>query len=191
MIRLTRRLSIRRLGTLVAAVTLVGAGLIATTGAAAVAHTTPIFDLDGVYRDIGDHRIRMSADGDVITVDLSPFGRPNGTGLVTSPRTIVVNFPDDRTYVGTLIDPHHIRWSNDTVWSKVAQLQNVVGMPFDVAVQAMRRDGFAVQQGAGVIDCRNLGMVAQQSPGAFAVVAPGSTVVLQIGVRPAPPRSCQ
>lgn len=52
--------------------------------------------------------------------------RPNGTGEVLSENPVVINinFPDDRTYIGTLINENQIQWCGlgalrtDNVWTR-------------------------------------------------------------------------
>lgn len=181
---------LRRIGTLVAAVTLMGAGLLATTGAAAVAHETPVFPLTGTYVDGTNIAIGITNVGDVIIVNL-PGGRPAGHGVVVNAHTIFVDFPDDQSYTGTLVLPGTIRWSNNTSWVKATQIPNVIGQSLTQATQTLQAAGFTSAFAGGVVDCNNLGVVARQTPGAGRWAAPGATVQLRVGTRPAPPRICE
>ena len=59
-------------------------------------------------------------NGGVITIDKSNKqvtakdmgSRPNGTGvlLCENPDVVLINFPDDRPYTGTLINQNQIQW---------------------------------------------------------------------------------
>jgi hypothetical protein len=59
-------------------------------------------------------------------VKISMGSRPNGNGVVLceKPDVILVDFPDDRMYVGTLIKNEQIQWSalgtlqTNNVWNR-------------------------------------------------------------------------
>jgi len=59
-------------------------------------------------------------------VTVTMGSRPNGKGIVLceNPDVILVNFPDDRMYVGTMINDKQIQWSgvgelrDNNVWNR-------------------------------------------------------------------------
>ncbi|GEM_PF-4997036 len=59
-------------------------------------------------------------------VSVTMGSRPNGEGTIISqnPDVILVNFPDDRTYIGTLINDNQIQWcglgslGTNNVWNR-------------------------------------------------------------------------
>jgi hypothetical protein len=182
---------IRRVGTLVAAIALTGAGVLATTGAAAVAATPTVFNINGVYAAGSSVGMRISNVNDAITINMSSLGRPTAHGVVVDSDTIFVDFPDDQGYAGTLIAPDTIVWSNNSVWRKARQVPNVIGDTVSQATTTLQAAGFTVTLGGGIVDCDNLNRVARQTPGAGQFAAPGSSVRLLVGTRPTPPRVCE
>jgi len=182
----------RRIGTLVAAITLTGAALLATTGAAAVAHPTTDFDLNGTYADAGNNLATIRNTGTVVIVDLAAPGRPDGHGVVVDHATIFVDFPDDRSYTGVLVAPGTIRWSNSTEWTKAKAVPDVSGLTVNGATQALAAAGFTPNWGGTVVNCDYApGQVADQSPRAGTLVRPGSAVRFRTATRPTPPRVCE
>ncbi|MCS6959818.1 MAG: hypothetical protein RMK91_07180 [Pseudanabaenaceae cyanobacterium SKYGB_i_bin29] len=57
-------------------------------------------------------------EGRNLTVDMSAYRRPTARGTLITSSQARVTFPDDATFVGTLVSPSCIRWSNGTVWTK-------------------------------------------------------------------------
>jgi hypothetical protein len=93
---------------------------------------TPIvtpFDLNGQW-DAGSGPDRPAtigvADNGTLSVDLSPFNRPIGRGGINDNTHITASFPDDQTYIGTLVAPNRIFWSNHTTWTKLGDLVGTV-----------------------------------------------------------------
>ena len=57
--------------------------------------------------------------GYTIHVDMSLLNRPDAFGYFVNASTLVVVFPDDRDYTGTIdANGRTIGWSNNTVWNK-------------------------------------------------------------------------
>jgi hypothetical protein len=75
--------------------------------------------LGGYWTAVGPQRAVISVSSQSITINMSAFGRPAAHGSIINDSTFTVNFPDDRTYAGTLEGPETIRWSNDTVCTKM------------------------------------------------------------------------
>src|SRR5262249_11424904 len=111
---------------------------LALTGAAVLAAATPasarrapvavtaampaiatVFDLNGRYTDGVSARPRITDVSDRLTIDMSYAHRPTATGIVINASTILVTFPDDATYTGTLLAPGTIVWSNRSLWFKL------------------------------------------------------------------------
>jgi hypothetical protein len=73
--------------------------------------------IKGVWRYEGKGiPVRYDSNHNVISVNMSNFGRPNAKGRMLSATQIEVNFPDDATFVGTLNGQGKISWSNGTEW---------------------------------------------------------------------------
>src|SRR5262249_10325210 len=58
-----------------------------------------------------------------IVIDMSAFNRPAARGWFVDRTHIRVNFPDDATYTGEVLDPTRITltriiWSNGSVWQR-------------------------------------------------------------------------
>lgn len=59
-------------------------------------------------------------------VTITMGSRPNGNGIYISenPEVVYINFPDDRAYIGTLINEHQIQWcgigsfKDNNVWNR-------------------------------------------------------------------------
>lgn len=60
----------------------------------------------------------ISVNGDSLWIDMSAYGRPGATGRILDKFTIEVTFPDDATYIGTLVRENRIEWPNGTIWEK-------------------------------------------------------------------------
>ncbi len=123
----------RGLAVLGAALALAGAAQFATAAQAnaqpaAVQATPTVFDLNGTYDVGGPARPVISNVNDILTVDMSAFGRPTANGVVINSDTIAVTFPDDATYGAKLLWPERSsgptarsgtssHWSRCPVWS--------------------------------------------------------------------------
>jgi len=94
-----------------------------------VNHTIPfnVIDLNGGWVDQNGVRPYIylynspnAGGGYSLTIDLSLVNRPDGFGYFVNGSVIAIVFPDDREYTAT-IDPdgRTIRWSNNTVWTKL------------------------------------------------------------------------
>lgn len=94
-----------------------------------VNHTIPLnvidlnggwVDPNGVHPYIYLYHEPAASGGYALTIDLSLVNRPDGFGYFVNGSTIAIVFPDDREYSAT-IDPdgRTIRWSNNTVWTKL------------------------------------------------------------------------
>jgi phospholipase C len=70
----------------------------------------------------------LSKAGNTISIDMSATHRPTATGHVVDSTHISVNFPDDKTYTGTLQEPNILRWSNNTTWTQVKAIQTVIDL---------------------------------------------------------------
>ena len=71
-----------------------------------------VINLEGRWRGEGDEnsgRAVISVSSSSITINMSTFGRPAAHGSIINDSTFNVNFPDDRTYTGTLEGPKIIR----------------------------------------------------------------------------------
>lgn len=80
-----------------------------------------VIDLAGVWVEStsGHPGPIFTLSGSAITVDMSTDGRPQAHGTLIDSTNISVTFPDDgRTFIGKLIPPGTIFWSNDTAWIK-------------------------------------------------------------------------
>jgi hypothetical protein len=79
-----------------------------------------LVDLNGAWAGPGNETpyIYIYGEGNPIFVEMSLLNRPDGFGYFVDQDTIVVVFPDDRDYTGTLIDSNTILWSNDSIWRK-------------------------------------------------------------------------
>ncbi len=78
-----------------------------------------VLNLNGDWTDGSTRNATISKDLQDLTVNMSAFNRPTAHGSVTAFDTINVTFPDDKTYTGHLEAPNKIRWSNNSVWTKV------------------------------------------------------------------------
>lgn len=77
-------------------------------------------DQNGVHPYIYVYNSPSSNGGYTISVDLSLVNRPDGFGYFLSGSAISIVFPDDRDYTGVLENNGRtIRWSNNTVWTKL------------------------------------------------------------------------
>ena len=77
-----------------------------------------VFDLNGQWMIGGVLGPVFTVHGNSISIDMSALNRKTATGTVMGSSAISVNFPDDKTYSGTLQAPGVIRWSNNSTWSK-------------------------------------------------------------------------
>jgi hypothetical protein len=76
-------------------------------------------NLGGDWTDGSTRRAVISVEFTSLTIDMSAFNRPAASGSVLDWNTIEVTFPDDTRYTGSLQAPNRIRWSNNSVWTKV------------------------------------------------------------------------
>jgi hypothetical protein len=86
---------------------------------------TTVIDLNGKWAAGGVPGPTIHVQGNFITVDMSAypgkFGektRPLASGIVLDPNHILVMFPDDTDYTGTIELPNTILWSNHSSWAK-------------------------------------------------------------------------
>ena len=103
----------------------VGLGLASVTalaGPASAAHAKALetlnVNINGRWTDVGIAKPIIEVNGSSVFVDMSYAGRPNATGSVVGPTKILVNFPGDNVYVGT-VTANLISWSNGSTWRKV------------------------------------------------------------------------
>lgn len=192
------KINIRRIcSTSSAVAALIGAGVLAVAAPASaqpaqrsarqtMAATTTVFDVNGIYTDGGSARPRISDVNDILTIDMSSQHRPTATGVVINADTILVTFPDDATYTAKLVAPGTIRWSNGSIWQKLAVVvvPDVTGLLKAQAVAALQSAGLtAVAQNR--LTCDTLpGHVDQQLPAAGAQLVPGSVIQIFIAVKP-------
>jgi hypothetical protein len=158
-----------------------------TAEPSAVAATTSVlFDLNGTYTDGGSARPVISDVNDILTVDMSSQHRPNANGVVVNDDTIVVTFPDDATYGAKLVSPGTIQWSNGSRWRKLtfATVPDVVGSTAATATSRLTSTGFAVRRQTQVTCDELPGHVARQNPIGGTSAPLGSTVVIDIAVKP-------
>ncbi len=78
-----------------------------------------IFDLNGRWTGGTGPGPFFSVNGNGLSVDMSAFHRPTATGFVINSTTISMTFPDDRTNTGRLESPNTIRWSDNSLWTKL------------------------------------------------------------------------
>ena len=76
-------------------------------------------NLNGDWTDGSTRNAAIFVEFKSLRVDMSAFDRPAATGSIVDGSTIEVTFPDDLTYTGQLQAPNRIRWSNNSVWTKV------------------------------------------------------------------------
>ena len=112
------------------------------TTIASTAAITPIFDLNGKYSAAGAPGPIIHLSGNIITVDMSAYHRPNGTGLLTSSKSARITFSDDKTvpngtYDVTLTAPNTITFlQNKSTWHKTANLVGTLLMSIPAEVIA-------------------------------------------------------
>lgn len=85
-------------------------------------------DLRGAWASGGVAGPFVSVTGNSISIDMSASHRPTASGQVLDSTHISVNFPDDKTYAGALQAPDVIRWSNNSIWTKVAAIRTVIDL---------------------------------------------------------------
>lgn len=74
-------------------------------------------DVNGAWTDTV-RTAHIQNVGGYLTVDMTEWGRPAAHGFVANPSTIFVSFPDDASYVGTVLEQGFIHWSNDSFWQR-------------------------------------------------------------------------
>jgi hypothetical protein len=155
-------------------------GLVAGFAAPASAATATVFNLNGTYSDGGSARPVITNVNDNLTIDMSSQHRPNASGFVLAVDRILVSFPDDTTYLATLLAPGTILWSNGSAWSLTRSVPNLFGLTETGAVAAIRAAGFVPGTRSTFADhlCTfpNKPAVGSQSPQAGAAALPGSAV---------------
>lgn len=77
-----------------------------------------VMNLAGEWTDGSSRNAVISVDLSSLSVNMSAFNRPAARGRIVDWSAIEVTFPDDRTYTAQL-QPPHIRWSNNSAWTKV------------------------------------------------------------------------
>lgn len=77
-----------------------------------------VLNLNGKWASGGTAGPVISVSGSAIVVDMSAYHRPTAHGSIVNSTTITVDFPDDKTYTGTLQAPGTIKWSNGSSWTK-------------------------------------------------------------------------
>src|SRR5262249_40498586 len=88
-----------------------------------------IIDLNGQWSDGGAARPVISVKNNSISIDMSASHRPNALGSLIDSSHISVNFPGDKSYTGAIQQPNTIKWSNNSVWIKVANtIQTVIDL---------------------------------------------------------------
>lgn len=191
------KINIRRIcSTSGAVIALIGAGALAFAAPAnaqpaqrsvrpAVAGTTTVFDVNGIYTDLGSARLRITDVNNILTIDMSSQHRPDATGVVINADTILVTFPDDATYPAKLVAPGTIRWSNGSVWQKLAvvAVPDVTGLMKAQAVAALQSAGLTAQAQTQ-FTCETPGSVVRQIPAAGTQVVSGSLVQIFIAMKP-------
>jgi hypothetical protein len=78
-----------------------------------------VVNLNGNWTDGSSRSAVISAELAALTIDMSAFSRPTAHGSIDGQSSITVTFPDDRTFTGQLQPPNTIRWSNNSVWTKI------------------------------------------------------------------------
>jgi hypothetical protein len=76
-------------------------------------------NLNGDWTDGSSRSAIITVDISSLSVNMAAFDRPAATGRIVDWSAIEVTFPDDRTYTAQLQPPNQIRWSNNSVWTKV------------------------------------------------------------------------
>ncbi|MBK3635168.1 PASTA domain-containing protein, partial [Streptomyces sp. MBT97] len=111
-------------------------------------------------------------------------------------RAVFVGFTGTATWDVTVVD-----LSSDTGFSRhlasvtasVSQVTTVPDLTGDTlaqARQALTNAGYVLGSVGSVVDCENVQRVSGQSPSAGTPLVRGSSVSIDIGRRPAPPRQC-
>lgn len=90
--------------------------LIATSPAPII---TTLIDLSGVWDDGGFLKPVIVVSGNTIIVDMTGDHRPTARGTIIDSGNISVTFPGNQTYIGEIQLPASLKWSNNTVWTKV------------------------------------------------------------------------
>ncbi|HEX6682397.1 MAG TPA: PASTA domain-containing protein [Candidatus Limnocylindrales bacterium] len=185
-----------RLGTLGAVCALAVAGPLATAAQAStqpasaptrvtVAAIPTVFNLNGTYDVGGPARPVISNVNDVLTVNMSAFGRPNASGTVLAPDLIQVRFPDNGTFGAVLVAPGIIKWSNGTEWRKLTPVPDVIGQTEFDARQILNAAGFGSRVSSPIDrTCIFVNVVRTQSPSAGTLALRGTSVSLVIPREP-------
>jgi hypothetical protein len=90
--------------------------LIATSPAPVI---TTLIDLSGEWEAGGIRRPVIVVSGNTIIVDMFGDHRPTARGTIIDSGDIIVTFADDQILLGEIQLPASIKWSNNTVWTKV------------------------------------------------------------------------
>jgi hypothetical protein len=98
------------------------------TTISSTAAITPVFDLNGKYSAGGVPGPIIQLSGNIITVDMSAYHRPNATGALILPTYGHIIFPDDKTvpngtYEVYFTAPNTILFQqNKSTWLKIANI---------------------------------------------------------------------
>jgi hypothetical protein len=92
-----------------------------------------VINLNGQWAIGGVAGPVITVNGNAFTVDMSAYKRPTALGSIVNNSSISVDFPDDKTYTGTLQPPNTIEWSNNSTWTNVA-IQPVIDLTGQWAV---------------------------------------------------------
>jgi hypothetical protein len=186
------RTGIRRtFGVLCAALTLAGVGLVAPAVPASAHQGCPdaptSFDINGDYSVGGPARPRICTRYNLLTVDLSAFGRPTANGVVHNRYTISVTFPDDTTHYAHLdYQTRTINWLNGTVWTQVTArpVPHLQGLDVERARSVLNAAGFILGSQRTIRICGYDGVIYSQTPAGGALANPGTLVNVTVGEDP-------
>ncbi|GGQ52732.1 PASTA domain-containing protein [Streptomyces asoensis] len=111
-------------------------------------------------------------------------------------RAVFVGFTGTATWDVTVVDlssdtgfSRHLA-SVTTSVSQVTTVPDLTGDTLAQARQALTNEGYVLGSVGSVVDCENVQRVSSQSPSAGTPLVRGSSVSIDIGRRPAPPRQC-
>jgi hypothetical protein len=78
-----------------------------------------VINLNGRWAAGGTQSAVISVSSTSLTIDMSAYNRPSAYGSIRDGSTIMVTFPDDKTFTGKLEPSNTIRWSNGSAWRRV------------------------------------------------------------------------
>jgi len=80
------------------------------------------YDISGPWGTYGS--FTYSSDRNSLTWVWAPgIGRPNATGRHSGVNQWSVTFPDDKTYIGTVINSNYINWGGNNIWQRATPPQ--------------------------------------------------------------------